>query len=117
MCIRDSVKGDQRAIKEFEERFKVLAQYGGAYVTMQDRQFNEVKRLSMMRMKMEQAQADLESDMPHKFVVNRAQEADKKSYPIRWLITVMCMVSAFLFALVIIVVQENVKKIRTAHVR
>lgn len=111
------VKGDQRAIKEFEERFKVLAQYGGAYVTMQDRQFNEVKRLSMMRMKMEQAQADLESDMPHKFVVNRAQEADKKSYPIRWLITVMCIVSAFLFALVIIVVQENVKKIRTAHVR
>lgn len=111
------LKGDQRAIKEFEERFKVLAQYGGAYVTLQDRQFNEVKRLSMLRMKMEQAQADLESDMPHKFVVNLAQEADKKSYPIRWLITAMCTVSAFLLALVLIIIQENVKKIRAAHVR
>ncbi|QQR87150.1 MAG: hypothetical protein IPJ76_02670 [Flavobacteriales bacterium] len=111
------VKGDQRAIKEFEERFKVLAEYGGAYVTLQDRQFNEVKRLSLLRMKMEQAQADLESDLPHKFVVNRAQEADKKSYPVRWLIVVMCTVSAFLLALVLIVVQENIKKIRTAHVR
>lgn len=110
------VKGDQRAIKEFEERFKVLAEYGGAYVTLQDRQFNEVKRLSLLRMKMEQAQADLESDLPHKFVVNRAQEADKKSYPVRWLITAMCTVSAFLLALVLIVVQENIKKIR-AHVR
>jgi hypothetical protein len=44
------VKGDQRAIDEFEKRFAVLAKYGGAYVTLQDRQFNEVKRLSTMRM-------------------------------------------------------------------
>ncbi|MCB9170888.1 MAG: hypothetical protein H6594_11110 [Flavobacteriales bacterium] len=106
------LKGDQRAIKEFEDRFKVLAQYGGAYVTLQDRQFNEVKRLSVLRMKLEQAEADRESDLPHKFVVNRAQPADKKSYPVRWLVVTVSTVSAFLLALLLIVVQENVKKIR-----
>lgn len=111
------VKGDQRAVKEFEERFKVLAQYGGAYVTLQDRLFNETKRLSIMRMKLEQAQADFESDLPHKFVVNRAQPADKKSYPIRWLVVAMSGISAFLLALLLIVVQENVNKVRTSHVR
>lgn len=110
------VKGDQRAVKEFEERFKVLAQYGGAYVTLQDRLFNETKRLSILRMKLEQAQADLESDLPHKFVVNRAQPADKKSYPIRWLIVAMSGISAFLLALLLIVVQENITKVRHAHV-
>lgn len=108
------VKGDQRAIKEFEERFKVLAQYGGAYVTLQDRLFNETKRLSVMKMKLEQAQADLESDLPHKFVVNRAQPADKKAYPIRWLIVAISGIASLLLALLLIVVQENVKKIRTA---
>ncbi|MBK9175450.1 MAG: hypothetical protein IPM46_03760 [Flavobacteriales bacterium] len=111
------VKGDQRAVREFEERFKVLAQYGGAYVTLQDRLFNETKRLSVMRMKLEQAQADFESDLPHKFVVNKALPADKKSYPIRWLVVAMSGISAFLLALVLIVVQENIKKVRMSHVR
>ncbi|MBL7964572.1 MAG: hypothetical protein JNM31_12110 [Flavobacteriales bacterium] len=108
------VKGDQRAVKEFEERFKVLAKYGGAYVTLQDRQFNEVKRLSILRMKLEQAEADMASDLPHKFVVNKAQPADKKSYPIRWLVVAVSTLSAFLLALLLIVVQENLIKIR-AH--
>ncbi|HRH37163.1 MAG TPA: Wzz/FepE/Etk N-terminal domain-containing protein [Flavobacteriales bacterium] len=106
------VKGDQRAIAEFQKRFEVLAKYGGAYVTLEDRQFNEVKRLSEMRMMLEQAQADLESDLPNKFVVNKAQPADKKAYPLRWLVVAMSTVSAFLLALLLIIVQENVKKIR-----
>ena len=111
------LKGDQRAVKEFEERFKVLAEYGGAYVTLQDRLFNETKRLSILRMKLEQAQADLQSDLPHKFVVNKAQAADKKAYPIRWLVVAISGISSLLLALLLIIVQENVKKIRTAHGR
>lgn len=109
------LKGDQRAVKEFEDRFKVLAQYGGAYVTLQDRQFNELKRLSVLRMKLEQAQADLESDLPHKFVVNKAFPADRKSYPVRWLVASVSTISALLLALLLIVVQENIKKIRVSY--
>ena len=111
------VKGDRRAIEEFEERFQVLAEHGGAYVTIQDRIFNETKRLSVLRMKLEQAQADLESDLPHKFVVNLAQPADKKHDPVRWLITIMSGISALLLALLLIVVRENVRKIRSSHGR
>lgn len=109
------LKGDQRAVKEFEDRFKVLAQYGGAYVTLQDRQFNEVKRLSVLRMKLEQAQADLESDLPHKFVVNKAVAADRKSYPVRWLVVAISTASALLLALLLIIIQENVRKVRVSH--
>lgn len=111
------VKGDQRAIREFEERFKVLAQHGGAYVTIQDRIFNETKRLSILKMKLEQAQADRDSNLPHKFVVNKAQPADKKAYPIRWLVVAISTIAGLLLALLLIVVQENLKKIQTAHVR
>ncbi|MCB0770990.1 MAG: hypothetical protein KDC00_11375 [Flavobacteriales bacterium] len=110
------VKGDRRAIEEFEERFKVLALYGGPYVTLQDRMFNEIKRLSVLRMKLEQAQADMESDLPHKFVVNRAQPSDKKYMPIRWLVVLISMSSAFLLSLLLIVVQVNIRKIHNSHV-
>lgn len=109
------VKGDKRAIDEFERRFEVLAKYGGAYVTLQDRHINEVKRLSVLRMKMEQAQADLESDLPHKFTVNQAFPADRKSWPVGWLVVAISTASAFLFALVLIVVQENIRKIKALH--
>jgi LPS O-antigen subunit length determinant protein (WzzB/FepE family) len=107
------VKGDQRAIHEFEERFKVLAKYGGPYVTLQDRLYHETRRLSVLRMKMEQAQADMDSDLPHKFVVNRAQPSDKKFSPVRWLVVAVSTVSAFLLAILLIVIQTNVQKIRS----
>ncbi|MCW5899114.1 MAG: hypothetical protein KIT10_07565 [Flavobacteriales bacterium] len=109
------VKGDQRAVREFEDRFKVLAEHGGTYVTIQDRIFNETKRLSILKMKLEQAQADRDSDLPHKFVVNKAQPADKKAYPIRWLVVAICTLSGSLLSLLLIVVRENVRKIRASH--
>lgn len=109
------VKGDQRAINEFEKRFDVLAEYGGAYVTIQDRVYNETKRLSVLKMKLEQAQADMESDLPHKFIVNKAQPADKKAYPVRWLIMVVSTASAFILALLLIIVKENINVIRKAN--
>ena len=109
------VKGDQRAVKEFEERFKVLAKYGGPYVTLQDRLFNETKRMSVLRMKLEQAKADMDSDLPHKFVVNRALPSDKKHSPVRWLVVAVSVASALLLAMLVLVVQANVQKIRKAH--
>lgn len=106
------VKGDQRAVREFEERFKVLAQYGGPYVSLQDRLFNETKRMSVLRMKLEQAEADMESDLPHKFVVNRAQPSDKKFSPIRWLVVAISVASSILLAMLVLVVQVNIEKFR-----
>lgn len=109
------VKGDKRAIDEFERRFAILAKYGGAYVQLQDRQFNEVKRLSVLNMKLEQAKADLDSDLPHKFTVDTAFAADRKSWPVRWLVVAISTISALVLALVLIVVQENVRKIQGRH--
>lgn len=109
------VKGDQRAIKLFDEKFKVLAQYGGAYLTLQGQLDNELWRLNQLRTKLTQARADMESDLPHKFIVNKALPSDKKATPVRWLITTASTAAAFLLALLFLVVRENVSKIRQAH--
>ena len=106
------VKGDQRAINEFEKRFEVLAKYGGAYVTLQDKHSNEMRRLSLLSMKMEQAKADLNSDLPHKFTVNTAFPADRKSFPIWWLVIAVSVITTMVLALVLIVAQENIRKIQ-----
>ncbi|HRN36842.1 MAG TPA: Wzz/FepE/Etk N-terminal domain-containing protein [Flavobacteriales bacterium] len=109
------VKGDKRAIDEFERRFAILAKYGGAYVQLQDRQFNEIRRLSVLNMKLEQAKADLDSDLPHKFTVNEAYPADRKSFPVRWLVVAVSLVGTMALALVLLVAAENIRKIKAQH--
>ncbi|MBK7483019.1 MAG: hypothetical protein IPI72_09770 [Flavobacteriales bacterium] len=109
------VKGHQRAVREIDERFKVLAEYGGAYVSLHEQLGLETRKLSALRMKMSQAQADMKSGLPHKFVVNRATPADKKYSPVRWMVVTMNTVSAFLLALIIITIHVNIRKTQTGH--
>ena len=109
------VKGDDRAIRLFDEKFKVLAQYGGAYLTLQGQLDNELWRLNQLRTKLTQARADMESELPHKFIVNKALPADKKAYPVRWLVTAISTASAFLLALLVLIVRENLRKLPTAN--
>lgn len=50
---------------------------------------------------------DANSQMPSVFVINYAAAADKKAYPIRWLIVVVSVVAAFVFSVITILVFEN----------
>lgn len=106
------VKGDQRALKEFEERFAVLAEHGGTYINYQDLLFNESKRLSVLRMKLEQAQADRDSDLPHKFMVNRAQPSDKADRPVKWLVVLVGGLTTVLLALFFVALREGLHKLK-----
>jgi uncharacterized protein involved in exopolysaccharide biosynthesis len=40
-------------------------------------------------------------------VVDKAAAADKKSYPVRWLIVVISAISVFVFGVAAILVREN----------
>jgi len=111
------LKGDKRAIQELEDRFKVLARYGGPYITLQDQLNQDAKRVNVLRSKLEQAQVDLESDLPHKFVVSAAKPADRKHAPVRSLVVLGSALSAFLLSLLLIVVQQTIPKLRNTHGR
>ncbi len=111
------LKGDQRAVRELEDRLKVLAKYGGQYMALDGLLEEETGRLSKLRMKLEHAQADIENDLPHKFVVSAAQPADRKHSPVRSLVVMMSVISAFLLSLLLIVVQANIHKFNKRDVQ
>lgn len=104
------VKGDQRAVQQLDDRFKTLARYGGTYTIVQSLLDNEMWRQGFLRTQIMQARADLQVDLPHKFIVQRAVPADKKSYPVRWLMVVVSALSGFMFALLLVVVRTNLKR-------
>ena len=103
-------KNNTEGIKRIEKKLETLARYGGPYVSIRDALEYEKKQLSMLRAKYEEAKTDAEEVLPTKFVVNEAYKAEKKSYPIRWLIVLVVSVSSFLLTLMIILVFENINK-------
>ena len=65
---------------------ELLSEYGGAYVSIRERLEHMYEELNTLKKKYEEAKLDVEVQMPHKFVVNSAFKAEKKSYPVRSLI-------------------------------
>ncbi len=93
-----------------EEKLTNLSEYGGAYVSIRDALEYEKKQLSELKTKYEEAKVDAEEELPCKFIVNSAYKAEKKSYPVRWLIVVVSTLSAFLLAVLVLIVLDNLKR-------
>lgn len=107
-------KGNQRGVNALEDKLKVLAEYGGAYVSLRDALLHEKKQLSAIKAKYSEARVDAEQVLPQKFIVNSAYKAEKKSYPVRWLIVVVTCLSTLLFAILILIAFESLVR-NTGH--
>ncbi len=103
-------KGDVQAVKRLEGKLEILSKYGGPYVSIRDALEYEKKQLSMIKAKYEEAKTDAEEVLPTKFIVNEAYKAERKTYPIRWLIVLVTAVSAFLLTLTLILIIENLQQ-------
>jgi uncharacterized protein involved in exopolysaccharide biosynthesis len=96
--------------KALEDKLKTLSEYGGSYVSLRDALEYEKKQLSVLKTKYEEAKVDAEQELPCKFIVNSAYKAEKKSYPIRWLIVVVSTISVLLLAVLAIIILENLRR-------
>ena len=109
---REIGSGNQRAINQIQERLDTLAKYGSAYVSLRDGLEHDKKQLSDLKGKYEEAKVDAESSLPQKFVVDYAFKAEKKSYPVRWLIVVISTFASLLISIILIILYENFKKFK-----
>ncbi|MDA3819374.1 MAG: Wzz/FepE/Etk N-terminal domain-containing protein [Candidatus Delongbacteria bacterium] len=102
--------GNYKGAKLIKEQLDTLAKYGAAYTDIMSALEFEQKKLTEIESKYKEAKIDAEQDLPYKYVVNKAVKAEKKSYPVRWLIVILSTVSAFLLAVIVLIIFENVKK-------
>lgn len=107
--------GNAKAEKKLQRKLDTLAKYASAFTSLTDNGEYERERLLLLRSKFEEIKVDANSDVPHKFTVNRAYPAEKKAYPIRWLIVVISTISAFLLAVLVVIGVENFKRIQEAR--
>ena len=101
---------NKKGIKALEDKLEVLAKYGGPYVSIRDALEYEKKQLSLVKAKYDEAKIDATEVLPQKFVVSKAYKAEKKSYPVRWIIVVISTLSAFLLALLVLAVLDSLSR-------
>ena len=105
-------KGQTQKVKLFQEKLDVLAKYGSAYNSLSQLQVKEIEQLSLLKSKFEEAKVDAYQNLPHKYIVNPAQVSEKKAKPIRWLIVVISTISAFILAVFLMLILENLQTVK-----
>jgi capsular polysaccharide biosynthesis protein len=102
-------KNDQRAVKMLEEKLQIIGKYGSAYMSLRDNMYMQRKQLNLLNSKYDEVKVDAEQILSQKFIVSNAYPAEKKSYPIRWLIVVVSTFAALLLSVIVILLIENVR--------
>ncbi len=97
----EMAKGNKAGVDRLEKKLDILSKYGGPYVSLRDGLEHDKKKLSELRSKYKEAKVDATESLPHKFVVSNAYKAEKKSYPIRWLIVVISTFASLFMAMLI----------------
>lgn len=112
--LRARVKGAEAQMRELENKIAVVSKYGGMYMALNEELSLDREQLSKIKERYDKIKADADQNVTHKFVVNYAEKAEKKSYPVRWLIVLISTLSAFLFALLLILGIERFNRFKTS---
>ena len=105
-------EGNKKGVKALEAKLEILAKYGGPYVSLRDQLEHEKKQLSLIKTKYEEAKVDAEEVLPQKFVVSKAYKAERKSYPVRWLIVLLATIGTFFVTVLSILILDNIDQLR-----
>jgi len=106
-------KNNQKAIKVLGEKLNLLGKYGSTQMALTFNLENIYKEVyPIMKRRYDEAKVDATKTLSHKFVVNWAYPAEKKAYPIRWLIVILSTISAFLMVTVVIIILDNIKRLK-----
>ena len=110
------LKGETSRIKALEDKLDILSQYGAAYMSIRDKLIYDTERLSNLKAKLTEANVDYEQALPHKFIVDNAVKAEKKTKPVRWLIVVLSTMAAFIFSFLFLIIYDGLsKKLKTIN--
>jgi uncharacterized protein involved in exopolysaccharide biosynthesis len=67
------------------------------------------EQLATLKKRFDLMKVDASTQLPSSLVVDFAEAADKKSYPVRWLIVVVSVISALAMALILLLIIDSLK--------
>ena len=99
--------GAEKYRKEVEPILESLKEHGGEYVSLSEHLWRVRGTYNNLKESLETTIKDVEKHLTYCNVVTSSVVADKKAYPIRWLIVLVSVTSCLLFSLVVLSVLSN----------
>ncbi|MBM3405201.1 MAG: hypothetical protein FJY10_09985 [Bacteroidetes bacterium] len=103
---------NRTAMAVFQKKLDLIGKYGGTYMALKNALEFKTEQLILLKGKLKEAKVDAEQNITQKFVVNYAYKAEKKSYPVRWLIMVVTVFSALFLGALTLVTIDKIQAIR-----
>ncbi|MAY84717.1 MAG: hypothetical protein CMP59_11335 [Flavobacteriales bacterium] len=100
------VSNNDKAARILQNKLDTLSKFGGKYLSLVQQLEYEREKLSDLRKIYAEAKVNAQSTIDQKFVVNEAKEAEKPSYPVRWLIVSVSTLATFLFTMIILIIID-----------
>ncbi|MFO7613675.1 MAG: hypothetical protein R6W71_03450 [Bacteroidales bacterium] len=105
-------QNNQQAVRILQPKLDTIGKYGGTYMSLKNALEFKTEQLTLLKTKYQEAKVDAEQFLPQKFVVNSAYKAERKSYPIRWIILVVSAFIVFFTAVLAIIIIENYTRLQ-----
>ncbi|MBO6050965.1 MAG: hypothetical protein J6P65_03165 [Bacteroidales bacterium] len=103
-------QGNTAGMKRLEDELKKMATWGPRSLTLYEEQAYFREYQSVVKIKMMNAIVDMDTEIPVKFVIERAIPADKKTYPKKSLIVLLSTVSAFILAVLVLLTIDKIRE-------
>ncbi|MCX6245809.1 MAG: hypothetical protein NTU98_14030 [Bacteroidetes bacterium] len=103
-----TMNNNKAAMAALQKRLDVLGKYGGIYMSLKNALEFKTHQLTLLQAKYKEAKVDAEENIPQKFIVNTGYKAERKSYPVQWLIVLVTTFSALFLTIIVIIMIEKI---------
>ena len=108
--LREVTRGFINGSNKANELKQNLEQYGADAVDLETKIIAEANTYSLIKRDYEQNLRFYNSNLTYSNIITEPFPADKKSFPVRWVVVALCGLGALLLSIVVIFVIENRKR-------
>ncbi len=93
-----------------DSMYRHLEYRGGELLSLSSQEKALQKDYNTIRTNYDQAVSDMTKELTYTNVMANPYPADSKSYPVRWIIVLVCILSTFLLALIFFIIKDRKKE-------
>lgn len=109
--VNEATKGEISGNNTAKELFKNLQSQGGYYQRLDSMVWYARRDYLYFKNEYETEQREVNKHISYSQVISTPYPADKKSYPIRWLVVAFTVITSLIFAIIVIAVIESKQKV------
>jgi uncharacterized protein involved in exopolysaccharide biosynthesis len=95
---------------------KALSEYGAENMYLAGNLELQVEQLNELKKKFDQAKIDVDAHLSNVFILQNASPAERKTYPIRWMIVLGAVIGTFVMSCIVLIFIEKFKHKKIAFI-